>query len=238
VQGDSNDPHSAVFDIVRAGTTRTRRFDRAPQSCDELHAAVGLAIALAIDMAVLDDLTEMRASDEPPPGPRWLATFLVGFGQELLPGTALAAEVGLTLSPLPILRLRLDAAVQRVFGAEIPASAGQLDATFVGIGLSLCMGGRLLDRLSALLCAGPLGGEVFARGRGYAPSRSARKGLFGVRSGARLVVTAGLSWVLDVSLTALVRAPTYEVTRSADDPLLRRPSSAAVSLLFGPAVEF
>lgn len=237
VRGDPRERFGVVVDIERDGATRTRDFERAPEGCDDLHAVVGLAVALAIDATALDAVVDPESPPAPTP-PRWLATPTLGVAQELLPGTAPAAAVGVQYAALPWLRVRLDALGQYARNARVPGSVGRFDAMLLGVGLSACSGGRAAERLSVALCSGPMGALILAYGRGYAPSRSGRGSLWGIRSGLRLTLLLGIPWVIDLDVVAQLRAPTYEASRDGAEPLQRRPSATGMAVGFGPGFRF
>src|SRR6185295_1861150 len=63
VQGDRDRENVAEFKVVHDGKARVRRFDPMPAGCEETHAAVALAIALAIDTSLLRRISVLA----PPP---------------------------------------------------------------------------------------------------------------------------------------------------------------------------
>lgn len=70
VQGDPVKPNVVVFSVrVDGSPSSTRTFDPAPSACLDLHAVVGLAVAMAIEVAVvesrkLDPLENMHTQPE------------------------------------------------------------------------------------------------------------------------------------------------------------------------------
>jgi hypothetical protein len=70
VVGDEHDPRKLAFTIRRGERViAVRRFEPAPDRCADLHAVVGLAIALAIDATLLDAMV-MNPPRPPDPPPR------------------------------------------------------------------------------------------------------------------------------------------------------------------------
>lgn len=66
VVGDGSDPRRLAFSLRRGDDViAVRRFDPAPARCADLHSVVGLAIALAIDATLLENL--QREPDPEPP---------------------------------------------------------------------------------------------------------------------------------------------------------------------------
>lgn len=58
VVGDARDPHKLAFTLRRdEHVIAVRRFEPAPKRCADLHAVVGLAIALAIDATLIESVS-------------------------------------------------------------------------------------------------------------------------------------------------------------------------------------
>lgn len=71
VTGDGKDPRKLAFTLRRGDdVVAVRRFDPAPTRCSDIHSVVGLAIALAIDATLLEEIHRDPPEvipDEPPP---------------------------------------------------------------------------------------------------------------------------------------------------------------------------
>ncbi len=70
VAGDAEQPRRLAFTLRRGDTViAVRRFDPAPARCGDLHAVVGLAIALAVDATLLESVAGEPAAEPPPDTP-------------------------------------------------------------------------------------------------------------------------------------------------------------------------
>jgi hypothetical protein len=68
VEGSADDPRDVSFEMGRgAQVLARRRFQPGPGRCDHLQAALGLAIALAIRVSLLDDFVEPALAPRPAP---------------------------------------------------------------------------------------------------------------------------------------------------------------------------
>jgi hypothetical protein len=178
VGGDPARPDVAWFVLRRPGQPATeRRFDPAPIRCPDLHAALALAIALAIDASVLAELgvppSTPRAprSTEPPPAPvRAAPTARVEAAPALLLALGAPGAVGggATLR----LRFRLDervdlqAGVLGTWSPTVAVGSGRASLALFGARLDAC--GRFArGKIGGRVCLGGVGGTVVARGRGF-----------------------------------------------------------------------
>jgi hypothetical protein len=176
-----------------------RRFNPAPKDCDELHAVVGLAIALAIDATVLD-------SRSPPPAPVRRTAPQAEEGENPLaprpekiipagpsPPTALwsgrlALVGGLSVGTPPGLagigRFSFEASWREwvdirigVLGGSTgrqPAGSGTAVFSVAGALLDVCAGPRLARIVRPRLCVGSVAGAAIARGEGFVDDLTSR----------------------------------------------------------------
>lgn len=91
VIGDTTNRQATTFEPQRGSRVRKRDFRAAPKSCDELHAALGLAIALAIDAERIQQLWLAPPEFEP----RWLGSLLVSGSYGLPLDAALGSQARL-----------------------------------------------------------------------------------------------------------------------------------------------
>jgi hypothetical protein len=233
VQGDARRRQAVEFRIAREGAIRWRKFDPIPGDCTEAHAALGLAIALAIDEGALDQLTELSK----PRRPRLVAFELAG-GYDVVPGPSGGLKVGIEYGVLDWLFPRAEALVQHSRNNEIEGSSGRFDATLFAATLGFCTGGPLTDDVRIALCSSLIGGAVYSRGNGYRIS-SARTGeFFSGSTGVRLELRAGIPWVLDLDVVFPLRVPRFTVERPGSTDLVRNPPPAGVLIGIGPALAF
>jgi hypothetical protein len=226
VRGDAR---RVEFELWRGRSRGTRTFDPLPDGCDQAHAAVGLAIALAIDADLLVRLVEPEAAARAAP-PRWLWTLALGGGYAVLPDLSFGAGTGLEFGLLEWLSARADLFVEHAPGARIEPSPGRFDATLFGGALRLCAGGRALPALRFALCGGPAAGVLHARGRNFAASYAPTGAWSAIASGLRVELDVGVSLVLDVDLIAPLHSPSFRIERESA-PALRRDASEVGGLL-------
>ena len=232
VRGDATSPTSVEFRIARDGLLRYRRFDALPGSCYEANAAVGLAIALAIDANAMRTFVEPA---KPPPG---LLNVGLGAGYEVLPGASLGGAAGLEYGLLDWLGARAELAAQYSWNDSIDHSTGRFDVLLVFASLGACTGGAPLPRLRVGFCGGFAGGVIHSEGHGYTVSRSASGIWLGALAGVRVVLRIGVPWVLDLDMLVPVDAPSFRVERPNVGDLFRYPATAGGLLNLGPGFEF
>jgi hypothetical protein len=234
VHGDPNHPSALIFDLVHGDTTSRRVFDPAPSNCDEAHAVLGLAIALALD----EDRMEERLREVQPSRTLRRLGLQLGIGYAVLPKASVGAQLGTELTLWSWLSARVDALVQNARGNTIPGSQGHFDAWLAAGSLQICAGGFLDPRLRLVLCAGPALGAVRARGQGYAPNLSSSGLWLSARSGLRVEARLGLLWLLDVEIISSVLSPTFQARRDSAAPFRRPSDPTGVLFSFGPALPF
>lgn len=178
VAGDARDSTIVHYYIEGAGAPRTERVLRdAPVDCDQLHSAVALSIALALDAMVSGE--GMTAPQLPiPPEPRRqqpraaeqghaLAldlALLAGAGVGLLPNTSLVIAPRAQLALLPWFSLALEGLWTRGTDLTIGNAPGSFDADVWAGGLDACVGGYAAKRVSFAACVGGRGGAFITRG--------------------------------------------------------------------------
>ena len=232
VQGSSDQPRTVRFEAFRGGQIiATRQFDPGPASCEHLHAAVALAIAMAVNPALLGELaapirpvTAGASPGEPAPRPWALGVSALG-----------------TTNVLAGVALGLDARVQRSLTSSLAVRAGlfalaSLPGRFEGLGghynlellaaqLDLCTGVGPWGWLRLQGCTGFAGGPIVARGYSFTVSQIAVKPWMAVVNGIALIAALGPRWSLDLSLglllplermSLLVSNPTGGVVRTRD----------------------
>jgi hypothetical protein len=115
VEGSTDDPRSVSFEMGRGDSVLARRrFAPGPERCEHLQAALGLAIALAIRVSLLDEIVGPRPEPAPQrPPARAQRPWAVGGGPAVsfgvLPGAALGASLSVERDLPPNFALRLGA---------------------------------------------------------------------------------------------------------------------------------
>lgn len=233
VRGDALRPNAAEFRIIRNGTSRVRRFDELPAGCEEAHAAMGLAIALAIDQAVLE---RIQALAPPPPRETVLAAQL-GFGYEVLPSFSFGGRVGAEHAFLDWLAAGVELGAQYSPHNTIAGTQGTFDAMLLSLSARACMGHALSQTVKLALCTGAAGGLVHAAGSRYTLSESSSGSWGGAITGLRLEAFAGIRWVLDAELVVPLWSPSFRVARAGGDAV-REPNVAGLLINLGPGLAF
>jgi hypothetical protein len=253
------------FVLRRAGEVRVERtLSPAPLECADRRAALGLAIAMALDAAVLESLMPPapatplepapavdeapgvvlapRAPPEPAPIPaaaplRLALALEAGAAFGVLPRVALGGTAALELGVTSWLDLRVAGGA----AAGLPATlAGGEVTSWLGAGaLAVCPGRALGERVRLRLCAGVDAGTVRARGHGFAEERRAVLPWVAVRTGADLDVRLGTRVALRAGaslLTPVVRGQ-LDVRDQADAIVATRaPASAGAQAGLGVVV--
>lgn len=233
VRGDAERPDAAEFRIVRSGVARVRRFDALPSGCEETHAAMGLAIALALDATLLQRIATLA-----PPAPRTtLLVAQVGVGYEVLPSFSFGGRFGAEHALLDWLGLGAELGAQYSPHDTIGGTPGTFDALLVSLSVRACMGHPLASGLRLALCAGASGGLVRASGSRYTLSESSNGAWGGPLMGLRLDAVAAIHWLLDAELAVPLWSPSYRVARTEGDAV-REAKVAGLQIFLGPAIAF
>ena len=214
--------------------TASIRFEPGPAGCDDLHAAVALAVALACKAPRVDS----PAQDVPAAERTRTEIVLAALGGAgALPGLQSGGVLALSWNVTAPWRIRLAALAMRALSRDL-SQAGAYDAGSAAGRLQLCAAVTNTALVTLSVCAGPEAGAVWAHGSGYAPSRRA----VGARLGLNVDLEArlGLSdhWALHTGLGAslpLVR-PRFAALDArgalvASEPL--PPLAAAITLGLG-----
>jgi hypothetical protein len=177
VHGDRDDEHKVVFVIDRGGGERAlRTIDDAPPDCDQLHAALALSIALAIDANLglgggpAPDLPEDDALLAGPPRPRYFklgAALMLHATSGLLTDVSAGASARGEVGFMPWLDLRLGAFGSTIDGQTIPdVSPGTFSARLLAGRADGCLA-HALGKLRLMACAGAMAGAFAAEGSGF-----------------------------------------------------------------------
>jgi hypothetical protein len=234
VHGDAVDRRKLWFEIARGKEQSRRAFEPAPESCDDVHAVMGLAIALAIDAERLQQALLPKAPELPK---LRLVSLHASAAYDVLPDDSFGVGLGGELSLLSWLGVRADAFVQHSWHDTILGSRRHFAAALAAGSLSLCTGGRPDPHVRLALCTGLSLGAVHAWGTDYVPSRSDTGVWIAVRSGARIHATLGIDWLLDAEVFSAIESPAFSATRENAE-LVRPPSSTGFMLSLGPALLF
>jgi hypothetical protein len=177
-----------AFELRNDGAVKVEREMPAPPDCSDRHAAVALAIAMAIDASVFaaavpetpapavvepavatdDDAPELTARKRvtAPPQPRARVDVFAGAlaGFELLPGVAFGGRVGVSVGATRWLDVDVEALA--VGGLPFALEPGEVQPTLAAGAVSACPV-RRWNRFQLRLCVAMAAGAVVARGRGF-----------------------------------------------------------------------
>ena len=250
----------ASFVVLHDGVARAaRRFDRLPAACPDRRAALGLAIAMAIDSAVLDELVPPREErEEPeeveiPPAPQpagesepdpepavGVALEVAIEGQalfEVLPEVAAGWQVGARLVIDDVVEIGAAAWITSVSGADL--QPGRVDAQLAGGRLDLCV--RRSDDVTIRGCAGVATGVGRGQGHDVDGARETLVPFLGLlgRLGLAFRLTdwlalelAGDAWIALVRPRFDLVSASGTVARSAALPLAGAVASLGLSVRF------
>ena len=178
VDGSPRDARTVWFRIQRADTLLSeRRFEPGPARCEDLQAAVGLAIALAIKASLLDSFSPTKADDTAERSPEtvdWELGLDLMAAYSVVPGTAFGGGLQLQRRLMHTFRGRLGVVALGGLDRDFPQVAGHFDIWLLMTRLDLCDAFELSERVHASVCVGLALGGNFVRGRDLAPSRSGR----------------------------------------------------------------
>jgi hypothetical protein len=219
-----------------------RAFDPAPERCTDLHAVVGLAIALAIDATVLESVgvearttpprieppTVRKTTPKPgaPPRPRarqWrmridlTGMFTVGHP----PGVGGGAKLELGFAWRDIIDLGVGA-MAASSGSE-PVGEGAATFSVVGALAQICAGPPW-RRLRPRGCVGVIGGAAIAAGQGFMVDATTRVAWVDLPFGAdlRVQLAPRVDFTLGIDgLVALLR-PEFVAVSLDEDVAIRR----------------
>jgi hypothetical protein len=237
VRGDPTDPTRVSFTLRRDGEViAVRRFDPAPVSCPDLHAVVGLAIALALDATLLESVgaaeepsqspTAEAPSAEPPAKPSETPKPVVDVAPPVEPSPEprpwalrIAGEAGLSLGAPPGVggygaafveagwRDRVDLRIGPHLASSGSQPAGAGEVLmWVISGRSDICVGARLRVVRPRACAGLLVGAALARGGGFLEDRTVRLPWVAVPVGGDLRIRVARRLELEIGGEWLVNA--------------------------------
>jgi hypothetical protein len=247
VRGDPEDPRKVEFE-VRFGDSHQaeRQFDHAPARCADLHAVVGLAIAIALDDTLAIQLTKPpptkpeprppaqagpydlppapppEVAPPPPPlrGPLVIMSAAPLVLINVLPGAVGGADLGFELGFGRRLSSDLRLSGWFVHGNERTLLDGSADMTLPAGALDVCLGSPRGPRVRARLCAGMTAGAIFAFGREFEQNLRTTQPWAAARVGAELDFTLWRRLGLRAGLASVVPVvnPTFVVENPGAEP--------------------
>lgn len=252
VRGDDSDAYKVEFSIDRGDgqAPAVRRIDDAPADCEQLHSALALSIALAIDASILgggelpDDDTLL---DEPGPAPTEEPAYLrvaLGVLGQLSTGLvtsdlALGAAGRLELGLVPWLDLRVGALFASAGGQRVEAVPGSYEASIVGARADVCAAYEPVAVLRLLVCGSGVIGQFRTAGHDY--TKTEEQDSLWTAAGGGLEAQALVLDQLALALTADLLIPfarrTILVLDTARMPLAER-ELTSVGVVIGVGAVF
>lgn len=180
VIGDDSEPNKVQFSIDRGDgqPPAVRRIDDAPTDCDQLHSALALSIALAIDASILGggEVPDDDSLFEQPAGVaakedeylRVALGVLGGLSTGLVTSDlAFGAAGRLELGFVPWLDLRLGALFASAGGQRIAEVPGSYEASLIGGRADICGAYEPASILRLLVCGSGVIGQFATVGHDY-----------------------------------------------------------------------
>ena len=241
VQGSPHFARTVWFRIRRDGeTVAERRFEPAPARCEALHAAVGLAIALALKASLLDSLLGTPTGDGDASRATRVVVRALG-GVSVVPGVEFGLGVG--LQHLFAERIAARLSVLGLVGpyGDFRRDRGRFE-TWLAVGRAdVCPRLVRLGALTISACVGIAAGGLYATGEAFPLSRDALIPYVAVANALELDLEVTATWSLTLGVDALVplrrtsfvvRDQTGAVTAAHDL------AGAGVLIGIGPAYRF
>jgi hypothetical protein len=225
VHGSRDQPRVVQFQTLRSGRViAARRFDPGPERCDHLHAALGLAIAMAIKASLVEEIaggppppkppeapnaTTIRAA--PPPAARSqsaASTTSWAIGADglaalaALPDPAFGLDVRLERALGSSFSVRLGLLALASFGARFPQGApGRFDTWLLAPRGDLCAAVEASARLRVRGCMGATVGAIHASGYDLPAAEGAFVRWIAVANGLDGELDLTKNWAVDAGVT-------------------------------------
>jgi hypothetical protein len=238
VRGDAHEPTRVFFSVMRDGTQPTERvLANAPSDCDQLHSAVALSIALAIDAILSGDHSALPPVVLPKPSPPPIAAagsasrhgssgrlfevdLLGGASVGVVTNTAPAGLPRLQVAPLPWLSIAAAGIVTRDREATISGLDGRFSVLLLAAGADACVGGETVEKLSFFMCAGGRGGWFTTEAAGFQRNFHATRPWWAVAASgqARVFIVPAIG--IGISVEALFALAARDLTVSGESSAL------------------
>ena len=217
----------ASFQLWRDGAlVAERHFSQLPERCDEVLEAVGLALALAVDITVIERLQAARAPAPAalPGPPRHMLTLELLTGRGVLPTHSFAGALGLERRLLPARLPWLSGRISLLGTPSGRASVGPggVHTALLAGRLELC-GARAAGRITLQPCLGATLGRLSSRGSGFETNLRASSPWAAAVGRLALRLPAGpVSLQLQVELLAALVRPVLQVLDAEQTQLYQR----------------
>jgi hypothetical protein len=192
VEGSDRDERFVSFRMWRGNQLiAERRFTPGPSDCAQMHAVVGLAVALALKVSLRD---ELFGEQRPSPSGAWSLGAAANGALNVVPGAAGGAVLWLERA-LPE-NFAAHVGVSTLFGGarKFDRVSGQFTTSSVALEATACAVPRFGERVRGRLCAGLEGRVLFASGSGFAVSREAALEWFSLSNSLGITVVVAPRW--------------------------------------------
>jgi hypothetical protein len=255
VRGDPFARNAAVILVRTPAGLIERAFDDGPPGCSDLHAVLGLAIAMAIDTSVLSGLGYEVIDSAPPPAVpqavdserppllarrrpneptprrarlRAIAAARGGPWIGAVPGLGGGGQLHVELGWRPWFELRLGALGG--YGGRRALGTGTVEFGLVAGRVDVCFGVQR-RRLRPRLCIGPAAGVLQAVAHGFQATSDVVSPWLGATAALELRIVATRVFAVDVVLDGVV--PFFKPLVAVQDP--SKPGMIGDAVNFAPA---
>lgn len=240
VEGSRRDARAVSFRMWRGHRLlASRRFEPGPADCAQMHAVLGLAIALALKVSLRDELFGELASR--PDEERWALGAGATAAWDVLPGGAWGATVWFEKALPEHFAAHLEFSGLAGSSETFERVQGKFSTASVALGFSLCAVPVLGARVRGRLCAGLEARRLLASGSGFTLSKDAGVGWLAVSNSAGVSVRVSPTWSLvgAVGLVLPMEKTQIAVTDATGHVVDSRDSAAVGgSITVGAAYEF
>jgi hypothetical protein len=194
IEGSVSDPQNVYLRVVRQeGVVAQRAFEPGPARCNHLHAAVALAIALAI-----------KADHEAAPAlvRHWSLSGAGLWSYRLLPQFAPGLELSVRRTFGDHVLVRAGALGALAFGARLASLPGSFNATLLAARAEGCGRIALASPLRAGACVGMLGGMLYVAGHEVANPTNSTVPFIALSSALDVEFELARNWSLLLGLSA------------------------------------
>jgi hypothetical protein len=202
VKGSDDDPRVVSFTMGRGDhMLARRRFQPGPDRCDDLQAALGLAIALAIRVSLLDDFAPAALRAAPARRDVWALAGDALASWDVLPGAAYGVGVRVERTLPPNFEMRLGFEGQGAWDKTFDHVSGTFDATVLSLRLDACVTFALGGPVGARGCFGFEAGGLYAQGKNFTTPQSSVARWLAVANAFGVTIEVAPRWSLQWTLT-------------------------------------
>ncbi|HVW28749.1 MAG TPA: hypothetical protein VHC69_25460 [Polyangiaceae bacterium] len=201
VEGSSRDERFVSFRMWRgAALLAERRFAPGPADCAQLHAVLGLAIALALKVSLRD---ELFGGPSPRSSGAWSLGAAASTEWNVVPGVAGGAVVWLERTLPEPFALHVGLSAVAGGGAKFEHVSGDFTTASVALEAAACAVPSFGTAVRGRLCSGLEARALFASGNGFSVSKDAVLDWFSISNSLGVSVAIAQKWSL-VGVVGLV----------------------------------